>query len=96
MKADIDEAVITTPAISVNHAFHGTLAADNGLQRGFPGIGHNLGVYVAIAFEKVEHDGFSGCVAPTFTAYPAWSKCDSLASSLPENGETLAHFSARR
>ncbi len=49
-----------------------SLAPDNLLQRCFAGIGHDLGIGTAIAFEEAEHDGFAQSTPSALAAHPAW------------------------
>ncbi len=74
VEAPIDQAVIAAPAVGMDHAFDRGLAADNGLQCGFSGIGYDLRVDTALAFKEAEHDRFTGRAAPPFAAYPARTK----------------------
>lgn len=57
VEVQIDQAVVAPPAVGVQHRCGAGLAADNGLQRGFGSIGHDLGVEVIATFQQAEDDG---------------------------------------
>lgn len=67
--ADIDEAVIAAPAIAVDDAVQRYLAPNNLLQRGFPGVGHDLGGDPAVALEQAKDDGLAACTAPALATH---------------------------
>ena len=53
--ADIDESVVAAPAVGVDDAFQRHLALDDGLQRGFFAIRHDLGIHPAMPLEDAKH-----------------------------------------
>ena len=57
--ADINQAVITAPAVRVDDRFSGHATADNGLQSGLLAVGHNLRVDTAVTFEDAEDNCFA-------------------------------------
>ena len=57
--ADIHQAVIASPAVGVDDGLRSDLAPDNGLQRGFLAIWHDLGIDMAVAFVDAEHGGLA-------------------------------------
>ena len=65
--ANIDKAIVTTPAVGIDDAFGFDLATNNGLQRGFGAVRHNFGVDFAITFKHTENDCFT---VSTATAFP--------------------------
>ena len=68
---DVYQAVIAAPAIAVDDAVQRHLAANDLLQRGFPGIRYDLGDDPAVALEQAEDDGLATCTAPSFAAHAA-------------------------
>lgn len=68
--ADIDESMVATPAVRVNHTLQTHLAANHLLQRLFPGIRDNFREDPTVAFEDSEDDCFATCSATTFTTHP--------------------------
>lgn len=73
LQANVHQSVIATPAIGMNDAVGIDLAADDGLQRGFGGIGDDFGVHAVIALEQTKDDGLaSGASAACHE--PAWGQ----------------------
>ena len=68
--AEIDEAVIAPPPIGMNDAVLVDSAPDNGLQRGFRAIRHDLGVDLPLSLEDSEHWRFAESPASTFALNP--------------------------
>lgn len=62
--ADIDQAVVTSPIVGVDHALGFHFASYNRLQRGFGAVGHDLGVDLAIALEYAEDDRLARSATP--------------------------------
>ena len=59
IKADIDQSIITTPSIRMDHGIWRYMSADNGLQRCFRTIRNNLRIHFTLAFENPENDRFA-------------------------------------
>jgi len=63
---DIDQAIVTTPAIRIDDAFEFDLATDNLLQRGFGAIWNDLGVDMTVPLKDAKDDRFAKCAAASF------------------------------
>ena len=61
---DIDQAVIPSPAIGVNHRVQADATADGFLQGLFATIGDDLGVDLPVSFEDAKDNGLA-CSTPT-------------------------------
>jgi len=70
----VDQAIITTPAVGVNNALYVGLTSNNGLQRNGFGIRNDFGVYFPIALENTENDGFPTSAPATFSLDPTRAK----------------------
>jgi len=66
IKTDVYQPVVATPAIGVDDAVNVCPAANDGLQRGFGGIGDNFGVNAITPLEQTEDDGFAKRATPSF------------------------------
>jgi hypothetical protein len=66
--ADIDQALIAAPTVTMDNAVNRDMALNNLLQHGLSGIRGNLRVDSAIAFEDTEDDGFRP--SPTISLTP--------------------------
>jgi len=63
--AQIDQAVVPSPSVGVNDAVEADSSPDNGLQRGFSAVGHDLGVDHSISLEDSKNRCLaSGSAAP--------------------------------
>lgn len=67
--ADVDQAVIAPPAVAVNDAGQVDLAANCLQKRGFLGVGNDLRVDVAVAFEDAEDDRLAAGPATSLAAH---------------------------
>ena len=92
VKANVDQAIMAAPSVGIDYAFDRGFSSDNGLQCGFSGIGYDLRVDAAIALKKTEHDGFAGCVAPAFAAYPARAEVGFVGFKLAGEGRDPGAF----
>jgi hypothetical protein len=70
-KTDIDQSIIASPAIGMDHRIRFDMTANDRLQRGFGTIRHDFGVDLAMAFEQAEHDRFAISATAPLTANPA-------------------------
>ena len=52
--ADIDQAVVTPPAIGIDNAIQGDTSSDNALERGFTAVGDDFSVDITVAFEDAK------------------------------------------
>jgi len=69
--SDINEAVVAAPAIRIDDRFGRDTTANNGLQRGFFTVRHDLRVDAPVALVDAEDDGFTARPATALTAYTA-------------------------
>ena len=74
VKTDIDQTIIASPAIGMDHRIRFDMTPDDRLQRGLGTIRHDLGVDFAMAFEQAEHDRFAISATASLTANPACTK----------------------
>lgn len=70
-KTDIDEAVITPPAVGMDNHLKGDFTANNALQRAFLTVWNDLGINPAVPFENAEDDGLAAGPAAAFSANPS-------------------------
>src|SRR5690349_15782645 len=59
IKTDIDQSLIATPPIRMNHGIRCYMPTDNGLQCGFRSIWHDLCVNLSLAFQNTKDDRFA-------------------------------------
>lgn len=85
-KADIHQSVIATPAIRVNDAVGIDLAADDGLQRGFGGIGDDFGVDAVIALEQTKDNGLAASASATLATNASGAKVGLIGLELTGKG----------
>jgi len=64
--ADINKAIVATPAVRINDAIGFYFAPDNGLQCSFRAIRNDLRVDFAVTFEDAEDDCFTICTTSSF------------------------------
>jgi len=64
VEVQMDEPVIASPSIGVQHRFKARLVTKEGLLRGFCCIGNNFDVNLAVAFEQSEVDSLSTFLLP--------------------------------
>lgn len=74
IKANINQAVITTPAISMDDTVRINFTSNNGLQRGFGGIRHDFCVDLIATFEQAKDDCFASRSPAPFTPHTASAK----------------------
>jgi len=74
VKADVHQPIVATPAVGMDDAADVSFAPDNGLQRGFGGIGDDFGVNAIIAFEQAKNDRFAQRAPSAFAANPPCAK----------------------
>lgn len=68
---DVNQAVITTPAVGMDDDLGLYFAPNHGQKRAFGAVGDNLGVDPALAFEDAEHEGLSRRAPASPAAHPA-------------------------
>ena len=82
--ADINQAVITAPAVAVDDGLGGHTSANNGLQSGFLAVRHDLRIDTAITFEDAEDNRLATGPATT------------LATNSPSAEVRFIHFDFTR
>lgn len=66
--ADVDQAIVPSPAVGMNDAVEAHPAPDRPQQRGFSAVRHDLGVNPSVAFEQSEDDRFAAGTASLFAS----------------------------
>jgi len=74
IKANINQAVVASPAIRVNDSRRFYMTSDNVLQRSFRAIWHNLGINFTLPFQQSKYNRFTISTTPTFTSNATRSK----------------------
>ena len=59
IKPNLHQAVITAPAIRMNHGAGFHMAADEALQRGFGAVRHDLGLVLTLTLQEPEQNRFA-------------------------------------
>ena len=90
--ADFDQPVVSSPSIGVKYGFQIGFATDNGLQRGFGGIGYDLGVDLVASFQQPKDDGFSTCSAASSAAHAPRAEIGFIGLQLALEGRTTPAF----
>lgn len=67
----INKTIVAFKAIGVDDAIRGHLAPNDGLQRGFGTIRHDLGIHSSVPFDETEYDGLAIRTSATFAFHPA-------------------------
>jgi len=70
VEADIDQAIVPTPAIRMDDRGGIDVAPDNALERSFGAIGNDLGIDLSLPFQQTKHNGFAVSTTPSFASYP--------------------------
>ena len=65
---DVDQSIVASPAVGMNHAFQADLTANHLLQRDFPGIRNDLCKDLSLTLEDPEDDGFAAGSSSPFAA----------------------------
>ncbi len=68
---DINQPVLTAPAIRVDNRRERDATANNGLQSGFLTVRYDLGIDLVITLEQAEDNGFTTGSATTLASHPA-------------------------
>src|SRR6266581_8064968 len=74
VEAEIDQAVVTSPAVGMEHGFGSDSAADHRLQSGFGGVGNDLGVDLVASFEQTEDDRLAAGSSASSAAHATRAK----------------------
>src|SRR5260370_27435512 len=74
VEAEIDQAIVTSPAVSMEHGFGSDSAADHRLQSGFGGVGNDLSVDLVASFEQTEDDGLAAGSSASSAAHATRAK----------------------
>ena len=72
IKTDIYQAIITAPAVRVNHRIGCDVSPDHPLQRGFGAIRHNLGIDSPVAFQQTKHNRLAISACGDCIAKQSW------------------------
>ena len=72
------------------------LCRDERLQRGFGGVGHDLGIDLVAALEQTEDDGLAAGSGAAFATHTARAEVGFIAFEQPSNGELRSEISAMR
>ena len=67
--ANIYQAIIATPAVTVNHRLWCDATTNDGLKRGFLAVGHDLGEDRTVTLEYAEDDSFTKCSSATLATH---------------------------
>ena len=67
--ADIDQAVIAAPPVTVDDGFGSYTTANNGLKCGLFAVGHDLRIDATVTLEDAEDDGLTRSSATAFAAH---------------------------
>ena len=78
IKADIDQSIITTPSIRMDHGIWRYMSADNGLQRCFRTIRNNLCIHFALALKHTKDNCFAISATASFTSKTLCAKVGSI------------------
>src|SRR5260370_15744625 len=71
IEAGIGQDVVAWPAVGVEDGFQSVSSANNSLQSGFGGVGHDLGIDLIASFEQTEDDGLAASSAASPATHPA-------------------------
>ncbi len=74
VEAEIDQAVVTSPAVGMEHGFGSDSAADHRLQSGFGDVGNDLGVDLVASFEQTEDDRLAAGSSASSAAHATRAK----------------------
>ena len=66
---DINQAIVAAPAVRVDDGVGRDATANNGLQRGFFAVRHDLRVDLAVALQEAEDDSLMACTATALAAH---------------------------
>lgn len=100
VKSNINQAVVASPAVGVDHGSWFYMTSDNALQRGLGAIRHDLGINFTLPFQQPKHDRLSISASPTFSPNSTSTKIRLInfncvfkrCSHLASFGHTLANF----
>jgi len=70
VKADVNQAIVTSPAVRMDDGANVHLAPDHRLQRGFGAVWDDFGVDLALALEDAENDRLAARTAPALAPDP--------------------------
>ena len=65
--SDVDEAIITSPAVGVDNALQGHFSTNNALKSVYPPIRNDLGIDFSVSFKKTENGSLSESSAGPFS-----------------------------
>jgi len=67
--AHVSQSVVAAPAVRVDHRFGRNATTNNGLQRSFFAIRHDLRVDIAISLQEAEDDGLTARSATALASH---------------------------
>ena len=74
VEAQINQTVVPSPTIGVQHGFGSDSATNHRLESGFGGIRYDFRVDLLAPLEQSEDDGFSSRATTPFAAHATWAK----------------------
>lgn len=74
LETQIDEPVVAAPFVGMNNRLQTGLVADDRLQSGFGGIGHDLCIDLIAAFQQSEDDGFARRSTASSATHTPWTE----------------------
>lgn len=86
VKANINQSVVTAPAVGVDDAGYVSLASNDGLQRAFGGIGHDLCVDALTTFEQAKYNGLAASAPTAKSAHAARTEVRLIGFKLTAQG----------
>ena len=88
VEAEVDQAVVASPAVGMEDGFGSDSAANHSLESGFGGIRHDLGVDLVPSFEQPEDDRLAAGSATSFAAHAARAEVRFVGLDLAQEGRT--------
>jgi hypothetical protein len=89
IKANINQPIVTSPAIGVDNAQRISFASDNRLQRALRSIWNNLGVNLITAFKQTKDNRFTASTTTSFTTHSAGAKVRLISLQFATQGRSL-------
>ena len=88
IKAEIDQAIVASPAVGVEYGFRPDSAADDRLESGFGGIRHDLGIDLIASFQKPEDDRLAAGSAASLATHTTRAKVRFVGLNLAQEGRS--------
>lgn len=74
VKADIDQSIVTSPTIGMDHCARIDVTTDNGLQCSFRAVWYDFGVDFVTSLQKTKHNGLAISSPTAFATYTMGAK----------------------